>query len=233
MIYADSLHPELNRRVEEKFLVCLSLLRAFYPALKLGQFVNRWTLVCTKEIEKQQDSISCGVFTCLNGYRFMTNDNLDSVDSDEKLQILQYWIRAKGKMAKPPIERLRREVLGREYAWIDNRFVDLDIFLSLPLGYLQMQLGKPAAKEIKESSIFNLLEELLKNTENNMHQDSDASEYDQHFTSCISRPVQADTSIPCPLLPKQWQLSFSCQFECIFFISQYIYANVRTNEYVN
>eukprot|EP00794_Sanderia_malayensis_P014036 gene14036-15495_t len=114
---------------------------------------------------------------------------LPGVNAKDELKRLRHWICAKGRVATPQVGKASN-IARKEYRFIKNKLVELEIQTRLPLGYLQLRMGKPAAALIEKCPIWEQLGRLMqKETLPNYDSDS-TDEGNEIFVTAIRRPIE-------------------------------------------
>ena len=169
MVYCDSLRPGVvDGTVTKIFMLCLSLMRSFSPNKSLARFIDTWTLVSSSQIEKQHDAISCGVYCCLNGYRFMICNRMMSANDIKVLEKVRFWISTKARMAHT--RSTGKQVSNPKiFELINNKLVKLVIHSEIPNSFLIMLLGKVEAHELRGRHILEQINEALSSYIDHFH----------------------------------------------------------------
>eukprot|EP00794_Sanderia_malayensis_P018543 gene18543-20404_t len=130
---------------------------------------------------------------CLQTLALQDGKDIICFNSDE-LKRLRHWIYAKGRVTTPQVGKASN-FARKGYRFIKNKLVELEIKTRLPLGYLQMRMGKPAAALIEKCPIWEQLGQLMQK-ETVPDYDSDSTdEGDEIFVTAIRRPIEVDMDL--------------------------------------
>ena len=167
-------------------------MRSFYPASSLKKFIAGWTLVATEEFEQQNDATNCGVYCCLNAYRFIKGEKLAEVRSQHDLTKLRYWICVTARMSDLKLIKTSSKQ-PRKFKEIATPFAEIQIHNTLPRGYLVLNCGKPGLQTLMKKGILQQIKEVGATTQ---RYEFSYSEVDEgNFESRLDSPHEIDIDV--------------------------------------